>query len=352
MLQLIILVLVLQVLMNSENKKAVALLNLGNGLLCSAVLLNNAASDKTPYLLTANHCLTASDPTLWSVRFNWTSPNPQCGTGLESTNRANNYTLSGASLRANNAASDFALVELNQPIPQNWDVAFAGWDRSDVIPEYTVGIHHPKGDIMKVCQDLDAPAHDVANNTEVWLIKGASAGSGNGWEIGTTEEGSSGSPLFNNEGKLIGQLYGGTSNCEGTSTNGEFDVYGRFAVSWEYGSTAQTRLKEWLDPFNTQAVEVETLQNTLTVPDFENALAFSVYPNPAQDFVTVYNTQFSQLQYTLYNVQGQAIQKGALRATENRVSLESLPQGIYLIHFLDTETQEQSTHKIVHVNRL
>src|SRR5690606_13243892 len=165
-------------------KKTVALLNLGNGYLCSAALMNNTTNDKTPYLLTANHCLENSNPSLWSIRFNWVSPVPVCGTGDESGNLQTNFTTSGVQIRANNSKSDFALVELFDPIPESWDVAFAGWDNSDNNPLYEIGIHHPNGDIMKICRD-DSGAQKVnANGTEVWLIGGGTHGTGNGWEIG------------------------------------------------------------------------------------------------------------------------------------------------------------------------
>lgn len=98
-------------------KKTVALLNLGNGYLCSASLINNTAGDKRPFLLTGNHCLNNSEPSFWSVRFNWVSPDPDCGTEEPSADIQSNFTMSGATLRANNELSDFALVELFNPIP-------------------------------------------------------------------------------------------------------------------------------------------------------------------------------------------------------------------------------------------
>ncbi|HBY69068.1 MAG TPA: secretion system protein Por, partial [Flavobacteriaceae bacterium] len=109
-------------------KKTVALLNLGNGYLCSSVLVNNTNNDKTPYLLTGNHCLDNSDPAFWSIRFNWMSPSPVCGESDQSPGIQTNFTMSGAALKANNDLSDFALVELYNEVPSSWDVACAGWD--------------------------------------------------------------------------------------------------------------------------------------------------------------------------------------------------------------------------------
>ncbi|HPF10968.1 MAG TPA: T9SS type A sorting domain-containing protein [Flavobacteriaceae bacterium] len=328
-------------------KKAVALLNLGNGHLCSSVLVNNTEQNKTPYLLTANHCLQDSNPQLWSVRFNWVSPNPVCGTPETSTNVQNNFTISGAELRASNALSDFALVELYSDIPDSWDVAFAGWDRSDSTPLYEVGIHHPNGDIMKVCRDNDPAMKDIANGTKVWLIKGHSVGNGNGWDLGTTESGSSGSPLFNQEGRIIGQLYAGLSSCNGVATNGEYDIYGRFAVSWDAGSTPQTRLKDWLDPFNTGVMAVNTLENSLNIGEFEYEGQLSVYPNPANDYVFIMNPRYPNLRFELFNTLGQLLLSGKASNTESRLSIGDLSEGIYFLYLIDEDSQNDVTKKII-----
>lgn len=331
----------------SQLKKAVALLNLGNGFLCTATLLNNALEDKTPFLLTGNHCLDGSDPSLWSVRFNWVSPNPVCGTGENSTNLESNFTMSGAELRASNTQSDFALVELSTPIPRSWDVAFAGWDNTDVLPEYEIGIHHPKGDIMKISRDDSGAVKEVAGGMDVWLIGGVSAGTGDGWEIGTTESGSSGSPLFNQNGHLIGQLLGGESECLGTETNNDFDLYGRFAISWDQGATPETRLMDWLDPNESGIQTVETLQNVLSVPDFEISGQLQIYPNPAQSFITVMNTRYPNLEYRFYTVIGQQVKAGSLSNTDNAISVEALAEGVYFLHLIDGDSGAEVTKKIV-----
>lgn len=328
-------------------KKSVAFVNLGNGYLCSAVLVNNTKEDKTPYLLTANHCVTNSDPSLWSIRFNWVSPSPVCGTGEESGDLQNNFTVSGAKLMANNSLSDFALVKLFDAIPESWDVAFAGWDNSDSNPLFEVGIHHPNGDIMKICRDDSGATKTDANGTQVWLIGGGQHGTGNGWEIGTTESGSSGSPLFNESGKIIGQLYAGESACDGFENNHDYDIYGRFGISWESGNSAETRLKEWLDPGNSGQTTIETLQNILNVPTFESIGELEVYPNPVNTEITVKNARYPHLKYQFYNLMGQNIQSGALSNTMNTISVENISEGIYLMQLTDEDSGDSITKKIV-----
>ena len=102
---------------------------------------------------------------------------------------------------------------------------------------------------MKVCRDNDQPIQAVNAGAQTWEITGA----GGGWEIGVTEPGSSGSPLFDVEGRIIGQLFGGGAACSGTVDNNLYDYYGRLGVSWEGGGTSSTRLRDWLDPSDSGA---------------------------------------------------------------------------------------------------
>lgn len=328
-------------------KKSVALLNLGNGYLCSSVLVNTTSDKKKPYLLTANHCLENSNPDYWSVRFNWMSPNPVCGEALNSDDIATNFTMSGAQLRANNSLSDFALVELYNTIPESWDVAFAGWDRTDELPLFEVGIHHPNGDIMKVCRDDTGAIPDEANGKQVWLIKGVSVGNGDGWELGTTESGSSGSPLFNQNGRLIGQLYAGQAFCNGTQNNDDYDIYGRFAVSWDAGTTPETRLKEWLDPTNTGAYTTETIKNILNTPDFEQEGTLQIYPNPTSEVLYVENNRFPNLVFKMVDVSGKKILEGSLNNTYNTIEVYKLNKGIYFLNLVDATSNASITKKII-----
>jgi len=225
----------------NHNKRGAVMLMSGSSGFCSGSLINNTNNDGTPYVLTANHCY--SNPANWSFRFLWISPNPICATTQNSTNGPTTYVMSGAALKAKRAPSDFCLVEINNPIPADWDLTWAGWDRTDVTPPKTFGISHPSGDIMKVCVDDNQPTPLNGGGEPVWRI--------HDWDLGVTEGGSSGSPLFDDNGRIIGQLWRGLAACSGTNDNGEWDEYGRFGISWDAGSSPAERLKEWLDPGNT-----------------------------------------------------------------------------------------------------
>lgn len=249
------------------NKKAVAVIITGNSTFCTGALINNTSNDGTPYFLTANHCY--SDPAEWAFRFNWISPNPVCASNTNSTTNAPNYyqTVSGAVLKAKRAQSDFCLVEITANMPASWDLVWAGWNRSETPALSTFGIHHPSGDIMKACRDLNPPVLTNEGGESMWGVQD--------WDLGVTEGGSSGSPLFDQNGRIVGQLFGGGAACNGLTDNGEPDFYGRLGVSWNSGSTSSSRLKEWLDPANTNAVtlnpyppqEVLALNAKVTIVD-------------------------------------------------------------------------------------
>ena len=233
------------------NKKSVALIIVSNSAFCTGALINNTSNDGTPYFLTANHCADGQSVSQWAFRFNWISTNPVCAGSAPSTTNDPNYyqTVSGAELKAKRAASDFCLLEITADLPDTWDIVWAGWDRNEIAAESSFGIHHPAGDIMKACRDFDAPILNNDGGEFMWQVAD--------WDLGVTQGGSSGSPLFNQDGRIIGQLYGGTSGCDGDTDNGGDDVYGRFGKSWDAGTSSSTRLKDWLDPTNTGAMTVD-----------------------------------------------------------------------------------------------
>jgi lysyl endopeptidase len=213
---------------------------------CSGSLINNTANDGTPYFLTANHCGTSSAN--WVFRFNWDSPTPVCAQNAASTMPPTpNNEVNGGVRRAFRAGSDFSLHEMNA-VPTG-DVYYAGWDRSGTIPNEATGIHHPAGDVKKFSHENDPLTQAPYNSALCWRV-------GN-WDNGTTEGGSSGSPLFDANKRIIGQLYGGGAACNGLTNNNQPDYYGRFDISWNTGTTAGTRLSDWLDPAGTAPMFID-----------------------------------------------------------------------------------------------
>ena len=222
-----------------DDKRAVAVLLVGGNAFCSGAMLGDVAMDGTPYFLTANHCSTSNDWATWVFRFNYESP-----TCTPSTEGPMNFNVSGSTLKARTTNSDFCLVQLNQQPDPLYFVYYAGWSNLDVASTSSVGIHHPMGDVKKISFDNGA---SVSAN---YAGGGANSHWSVNWDSGVTEGGSSGSPLFDQNHRVIGQLHGGPSGCGNTDLH---DYYGKFAKSWNGGGTSSTRLKDWLDAGNTNA---------------------------------------------------------------------------------------------------
>lgn len=196
--------------------RSVAIITVGGSGQCTGTLINNCAEDGTPFFLTANHCLPGNQNiNNWVYRFNWESP--VCGANQ---NGPTTQTLSGSTLLANNAGTDMALIRINTNPPASYNVYYSGWDRTSTASTSNVGIHHPSGDIKKITFDNQAATQANFGGAQCWRIAT--------WEDGTTEPGSSGSGLWNQNKRLIGQLYGGQASC----SNNVNDYYGRFDLSY------------------------------------------------------------------------------------------------------------------------
>jgi hypothetical protein len=219
-----------------ENEvRSVAMIVVGGSGICTGALINNTCEDGRPLFLTANHCLGGSTGN-WAFRFNWKSPagTESCATTAGSVDPGAPYdqTANGATILASGTQADHALLEMTGMTvtdAENWELYYAGWNHDDTDGGVTstTGIHHPRGDLMKICSDGDAPYHDNTGGAAVWWI--------DEWEEGVTEPGSSGSPLFDASHRIIGQLYGGAAACSGVNNNNDYDYYGRLGVSWSLG---------------------------------------------------------------------------------------------------------------------
>ena len=223
-----------------DEVRSVAMILSGGGFrLCTGSLVNNVRQDLTPYFLTANHCL--GGELSWIFMFNYESP------GCNNQNGPTYMTVQGSTLLDNSSSSDFALLRLEEDIPDSYEVHFAGWDATGNIPATPVGIHHPSGDIKKISFDYD----NASNSGNYWDV--------DSWDDGTTEPGSSGSPLFDGEShRIVGQLYGGVASC----TNTGYDTYGKVSSSWNSG------LRNFLDPDNTGTNIIDGM-NAIDLPDPE-----------------------------------------------------------------------------------
>ncbi len=190
--------------------------------------------------------------------------------------------------------SDFYLVRLNQPVPNEYNPYFNGWSAIDEASSDGVTIHHPEGDIKKISvyttpvQTSTWPGGSgIQSHWKVFWVQ-----TENGW--GVTEGGSSGSPLFNSQGKIIGSLTGGYAACEASGGTGpdQPDFYGKFSYHWQSNGNSDTAmLKPWLDPDNTGITQLEgKLLGGIhheTKPG-----SINIFPNPTTGLININFTNF------------------------------------------------------------
>ena len=313
----------------------------GAGFWCTGSLLNNVRYDATPYILTADHCAFqlnnyASDLDLaqWLFYFRYesaTCENPNQEPELFSMVGASKVAQGG---KRGQEGSDFYLLLLNNQVPTSYDPYFMGWTRVNESSNEGVTIHHPEGDIKKISTyltPLESSGWYGNGLQSHWKVIWAETE--NNWAV--TESGSSGSPLFNDEGKLMGTLTGGLAACDASGSLGpdKPDYYGKFSYHWQSNGTTDTsQLKPWLDPDDTGVFSIDGL--TLAVEDHEivNNLDINIYPNPANEyfFINFTSLESNTFNMSIYNVVGKLIKelKSQNRRADFKIDIKDIPKGV------------------------
>ena len=240
-----------------KESEGVALVLLSTGEdLCSGSLLMSTDLSFDPYFLTAFHCIDTSNrdgylsdsekssAENWMFKFNFKK------TECNGNTLAMSYTYNKAYFCSAWYNTDFALMKLKAPVSQNTNLTWLGWDKSDNTPSSGFSIHHPQCDVMKISIE----ENQFGSTSSYW---------GNyGWNVnfdyGIIEQGSSGSPIFNQSKRVVGQLFGGMTNDNPCyRTNG---LYGKFNLSWTGGGGNDTRLSNWLDPVSTNQSTMDSFK--------------------------------------------------------------------------------------------
>lgn len=324
------------------------------GGMCSGAIINNTRQDKTPYILSAFHCQDGDEllddetrqmyPDIHIVKLDVTAYFLYEKRVCNGSNGVSNLSMTGADTMARydyNRGSDMWLLRLQDTIPNRYKPYYAGWDRNTVTShEPGACIHHPGGDYKKISIPASITAYPSTSAYKNFYKVGWITGSGN---KGVTEQGSSGSPLFNADKRIVGQLFAGTSYCSRTS--GE-DEYGRLSVSWEGGSLSTNRLKDYLDPNNTGVTTLNGL-NYDNTPGTEGQgnqsiegsqlstinSQLSIFPNPSNGLINFDIDYIGKADYKVYDLSGRCVKEGStvLTSTVQSIDLRSLAKGSYTI---------------------
>jgi hypothetical protein len=207
--------------------------------ICTGGLLNNTEEDQTPYFLTANHCISRDREAANLETFfqYWLECGGNCPTPFEAP--AGFASVLGSSVVATNKTGDYTLLLLNESAPEG--SAFLGWNWETPVAN-TDGamlyrISHPYGAPQAYSE------HEV--DTSAGVCSSWPRGS---WiysrdTLGATEGGSSGSPVVNDLGEVVGQLSGG---C-GTNVYDTCDNVNNATVDGAFASY-YSEVAQWLDP--------------------------------------------------------------------------------------------------------
>jgi hypothetical protein len=317
---------------------------------CSGVLVNNAREDGKAYIYTGAHCVFKNNKFQPPVfYFNYESPTCDGPDGSVAQTISKSTLISTGDTLENPRDADsldFALLELLESPPESYKPYFAGWNRSLSPAQHTTTIHHPSGDVKKISLDNDPPQismHDPdylddegLKPYSYWRILE--------WDEGTTEGGSSGSPLFNENQLVIGTLTAGLATCSYLKD----DYYTRLDLAWDYYPEPAKQLKHWLDPDNTGVMSLAGKPgwNVGISPEIgTGGVEISLYPNPAADDLWIDSDLPTgrETEILVYQITGKLLlQKNMVWEGQAHINLSEFSRGIYLLRIRqETRTVSQ-----------
>ena len=171
--------------------------------LCTGTLLSNVAQDRTPYFLTANHCV-STQAIAQTAEVYWFYQTTSCNSGVL---RSWVHSPPGANLLAAQSSNDFALLRLLNNAPGG--AVFAAWTSTAQSTGTSVfGLHHPGGDYPPyISSYLRRFTGSITRTNDYCSGTGLVNGYGIEWTTGAAEPGASGSGLFTSNGhQLVGVL--------------------------------------------------------------------------------------------------------------------------------------------------
>lgn len=362
---------------NQRNAAFQWLIPVGQGVgACSATMINsagNTGSTCKQYFLLASHCdgnnsmtNAAFDQVLLRYNFQHATCNPAAGT-IPGTTK----TLTGANFVARSVVNisdpqsikgDFLLMEARSAIPESWNVNLAGWNNasniatSQTAPKKFIGFHHPGGDAKKVSSSSNIQSYSLGANNSHWVTQ---------FSAGLAAEGSSGSALFDGDGRIIGVAstaavgQGVSASCSldalGNNITGSTSnivLYSKLSYDWDYnvdGTADNRKLKPWLDPANTGATTINTVKSTCAPLSGGTAITnhnrldegIAVFPNPSNTgriTLKLNLVEPADIRIDLFDISGKKINSYSLGKANTgsfALDLSSYTNGMYLLQLTD-----------------
>jgi hypothetical protein len=200
------------------------------GFLCSGQLTATTAADETPYVSTANHCISTSSEAN-SCQFNFFYRRNTCASSASASAGTN---VTGSDLSATQAASDCTLLMIRPTLPTS--IYWVGWLGTSVgTSTASTCLHHPDGSYQRISFGTkNANSFNCGSPTSNWSSLSWNPATQYGvTSTGVTEGGSSGSAIYrDSDKKLYGVLTCGASACSATSAD---DGYGRWDIAVNSG---------------------------------------------------------------------------------------------------------------------
>lgn len=209
----------------------------GFSYVCSGVLVNRVAGDLTPLILTANHC-EIDDTNVGTVDLWWRYHTSVCdGPPPTFVPRSYAQVFLGSVY-----AADTRLIGAGFDYPP--DTTFLGMDAGATWADASsaTGIHHPEGTYKRISLGSKTGEHVSPSGYHVWNIRYP-------LNQGLTEEGSSGSPIFDGSHKVRGVLSFHYPSKPPDCSRENDVYYGRLDEAW-------TPLEPYLDPTDPIFVDV------------------------------------------------------------------------------------------------
>jgi lysyl endopeptidase len=304
---------------------------------CTGVLINNTRQDSTAYVYTAAHCV-FQDNKYQNPIFYFHYESPYC----DGPDGSTEFSISGATLIATGDtlenprdadSLDFALLKLSVAPPAYYQPYFIGWNRSSTPAQHTTTIHHPAGDVKKIAIDTDPPVNNYHNLNYFPELVRFSHWRIVKWDIATTEFGSSGCPLFDQNQLLVGTLTGGQATC----TYPYNDYFTRFDYAWDYYPEPTRQIKHWLDPDDTGVMSLGGLAGwAVGTGSIKEAEEISLFPNPAGDLLNVQSglARGREAGILVYDLTGKLVlQKKLAWQGEATLDVSGIQPGLYILRF-------------------